>query len=211
MIRALTYRIESQKVITTLNVIYSMFFAVLARFAFQQEINPSTRSVSGIHCLVDAQNLLPVVFLASYFLLDWLTTNITAALKDGMNHLVFVALIIIVAYLGVLVALSFAVTIQFYFLVSTYACVVPWWDLMKPSMYRLESQVLFRSLVVYGIVILRLVVGISMLLTVVLSWWLNSTEALTNIRPIMFIGLFLYLILKLIRYFAYVQFDTPHI
>lgn len=197
MANAFNYRVDHNTSSAVLNTMYAIFLGLLFTFFFHQEI--SGGAVKEVHFLVTRDNWLPVTFLSVYFVLDWLTTNLTVRLKEPMNHWVLMALILLVSYLGGLVVLAFYPRTTLYFLFAVYASVVPWWD--KPK----RKSSLPCQLVTYGIILMRMAVGLYMLFIVGIKVF--AYQSLTSMNSSVPVALVTYVALKFFRYVLYVQFD----
>jgi len=172
MIRALTYRVKEELVRTILNTIYAIFLGFLFTNVFHRTIDPSTENVRSVKFLIDAKNVLPVCLLSFYFLLDWLTANLTLSSKKkvGINHFYLMLIMALICYLGGMIILAFAPERNLYLLFAVYATLVPWWDILTPSLPDPLKQSLSVKLWISFIMLLRLVVGLFMLVVVLLNF-----------------------------------------
>ncbi len=205
MANGLNYCVKAETATLVLNTIYAIFLGLLFTFFFDQDVQNG--GVSSVYFLVSKRNWIPVVSISIYFLLDWLTTNLTVTLKGAMNHLLLIVMVLLISYLGGLVVLAFAPQTELYLLFAIYASIVPWWDLFlkvrDPSSAE-GAAITKANLVSWALILCRICVGVFMLLQASLDKWLDHPATGQGLSNALLIT---YVILKLVRYFAYVHYE----
>jgi hypothetical protein len=184
-----------------LNMLYAVFLAVFFRFCIVQVIDHG--GGVDIRLLISKGNGATVVLLAIYYLFDWLTTNLSTAAK-GINYLLLPIFIVLMVWLGGLVAFAFEPTRDWYFWFGLYASLVPWWDLIDIDRERPTREQVGLCLALNLVVLLRLACGIFIL---VASWfllWIFPNEHQELNGNLIYL-LFCYVALKALRYALYVH------
>jgi hypothetical protein len=194
-----TVTIPQADVLRILNMLYSVFLGILARFAIQQTTGNNQRL--EVHFLISHGNLIPVALLSIYFVFDWLSTNITVPSKMRINNLILPGMIVGIVCLGGLVAFAFVPSNCWLLLFGLYASIVPWYDLIDTKSIDEQRHGLINCLVIYGIILVRVTLGLFVFIsgafhTLLLpsnllssnDWWLLASVVL----------------LKLFRYYVFV-------
>ncbi len=199
------YPFNSNLVLSILNTIYAIFLGLLFTFCVQLKVNDSDGNVKEISIMVSSANIFPVVILALYFLFDWLTTNVTIPLKEGFNNLLLIIFIILVVFLGLMVALAFDPNpFPLYWSFGSYAVIVTIWDVLLSKIPDFRGSVIF-SLLIYTTVIARFSIGLFMLFFVWFIFFFRPEDYREILdQQTMILLLTIYLIVKFIRYYVYV-------
>lgn len=191
--------LKSDDALRILNMVYSVFFAILARFAIQQ-----TGGVNGeplkIHVLVSQNNWIPVTLLCTYFIFDWLTANISLPLKGKIPHLLVPLMMVGILALGGLVAFAFVPSGLWALLVGVYVSLTPWYDIIGMKSDDENNQGLGNCMLIYAVIFLRLVTGVFFLSMAMFKLWLHPESPVKASDGWLLIWLCIYVILKLIRY-----------
>jgi hypothetical protein len=197
-----TITLKPDDVVRILNMVYSVFLAILARFAIQQVGGTGTKPLE-IQLLISDVNLIPVLLLVTYFLFDWLTANITVPLKERVSHLLLPVLIVGVLALGGLVAFSFVPSGSWLVFFGAYAFVVPWYDIIVIKAVTEKDQGLRNCLIIYGIILARLASGAFILVIASLKLWLHPDTLVQSLDGSLLTWIGVYVALKLIRYIIF--------
>lgn len=191
--------VKPDEVVRLLNMVYSVFLAILARFAIQQSGGTDSKPLE-IHFLISGTNWLPVLFLSVYFFLDWLTTNITVPLKVRVTHILLPFMVIAILALGGLVAFAFAPSSRWVLLFGLYASIVPWYDIIGIGATDERALGLQNCMIIYGLIFCRVVTGIFILLIAVFKLWLHPDTPLQTSAGWLITWLGIYVGFKLLRY-----------
>jgi len=215
--RLFSYTVDESKALYLLNTMYVVFLGVFFRSCFSQHIEADAGNAVRVDFLLNRANLWPVILMAAYFFLDWITANITVAMRGSVNHLILWALILLIVYLGSLMVFSFDQakhTTYLYLLFALYAAVVPWWDLLVLKRGRSDgslgpgecSHIPVQFVVIILVDLCRLAVGLLMLVLISFNLWLglhHHPASSCSGEVIVLIGS--YVLLKIVRYVAYVS------
>jgi hypothetical protein len=206
MANILTYCVGKESAASVLNTIYAIFLGLLFTFFFNQNVVDG--NVKSVDFLLTSKNWLPVLAISGYYILDWLTANITLDIGSQINHWVLMLLVVLVSYLGGLVIVAFAPRLALYFWFSVYACIVPWWDLWVYRGLAADSgAAMGRKLMTYWIIFVRLIVGLFMFILAALGYILGHEELFFSHFKYLPPLLLLYVFFKLVRYVVYVKYD----
>lgn len=199
------YQFDSALVLSILNTIYAIFLGLLFTFLVQIKSDESSGDVKGITLMVSSSTLKPVIILSLYFLFDWFTTNVTIPLKTGFNNLLLILFVVLIVFLGVMVALAFDPNpIRLYWFFGIYAVIVTAWDILLSKIPDFREHVTF-SLLIYTTVIARFSIGVFMLFFLTFGWLLrpDDYEQILDHQTMLSL-LTIYVVVKFIRYYVYV-------
>lgn len=199
--------LKNDDVIRLLNIVYSMFFAVLARFSVEQTKSPD--GVIGINFLITTSNICMVLSLYIYFAFDWLTTNFTVQTKTGTGaHRLLPILVLFILALGGLVAFSFQPTAHWVFYFGIYAVVVPFYDLISTPSHGMASA---KRIIVWIIISLRCAVGMFIVIQSGFFLYLQPEGIVDGTNLSFDYLIILYVALKVGRYYIILPIMTDDV
>jgi hypothetical protein len=206
MKRLTAQKVDKSRALPLLNVVYTVFLGLLFRQTFQHQVDPITHRVV-VTMLLTNNNILPVILLATYFLFDWLSANLTIELKDGVSHPLLLLLILLIVYLGATVMYAFAPSTIFYLCVFAYATVVAFWDLFVPHSNG-DAETAWRGFVIGAVIAARSAIALTGLFWMVLLALLGFTGSVPEqLWPAALLLLF-YVGLKVVRYVVYLGYEA---
>lgn len=141
---------------------------------------------------------MPVLLLSTYFVFDWLTTNITVPMKANVSlHLLLPFMVLGIVVLGGLVAFAFAPSSWWIFFFGLYAFIVPWYDIVAIDE---NTWSLSRSFVIYAIILFRVITGLFVFTIASFQLWLYPKNHLELSDGWLIMLIAAYVFLKVLRY-----------
>src|SRR3990167_4766652 len=201
--KAFRHCVSEEVSLSILNTIYAVFLGLLSTYFFAQRFSTDGVLIRVV-ILVDHHNRAWVALATVYFFLDWLTTNITVSIRGKVNHVVLIALVVLISYLGGIVIMAFAPGHHFLVLLSLYAVIVPVWDFLVPKKELGQAGAIAATIIVHGLIAVRWCVGLMLAASAffVLRYKPDDFDAAS---PFFMWLLVAFVLLKLLRYLVYAQ------
>lgn len=199
--------LKSDDAVRILNMVYSVFLAIIGRFAIQQIGGGGDVRPLEVHFLISESNWIPVLFLTFYFIFDWLSTNITLPMKASMTHMLLPVMITGIVVLGGLVAFAFVPSHLWYFLFGVYAAITPWYDIIATKSADEEAHGLKNCIIIYGMISLRVATGLIILCLAGFRLWLHPDGHVQPADGWLLFWLGVYVGLKMARYFVFIPLN----
>jgi len=199
MRHCLKYDVSQASAQSSVNTVYAIFLGLLGTFLVSQNLDGAGQ-LQGVVLQVSDQNWLPVSLMGAYYIFDWLSANVTVGHRGRINHLLLIAVLILISYLGVLVITAFAPSHVFFSLLAPYVLIVPFWDLwLRGSDFAPTG----RGLAIAAIALVRIILGVFIGFRV-LSFELLSTHSdHAALQGELLILLIAFVLVKILRYLTY--------
>jgi len=191
---------QSDASLFVLNTAYTVFLGVFVQYLFKVDV------VNGrpvVDVLITGSNAIPICLICAYFLVDWLTANLTVSLRSSLNHLVLILLLVFIGILGAALILAIEPSLAWYALLAGYGAAVAFWDLYVYS-GRDHDQEWPAVLVVFlGLVITARVAIAAIMLFVIILNCVGGPDNLDHMLVSFYVLFLMYLAVKVFRYVLY--------
>lgn len=200
---AIRYDVNREMAQASLNTVYAIFLGLIGTYLIGEETSPS----NGVFVLhLNPGNRAWVGVMCTYFVFDWLSANLSVARRGTVNHLVLIAVLLLIAYLGVVVVAAFGPGHDFFQLLAVYVFIVPSWDIFaRWQDFRKNGG----SKTILVCAILRIILGVFVACRVLVFELVDHSDHAT-LSSELFVWMMALVVVKITRYFAFAD-EAAHI